>query len=534
MRYENIRDGAMALPTDHLPNRRLKLGALLKYDLPTVLRSDNDDETNHNNKNITSSSPTNSSSVTSTPRNSNSSGTPSSDHASSSPRTTGSPYAGGQLFSPWNVNSAHHPLSPYMKSPWIIPSPALFPNDGTGSGDSLIGSIVRQEGHVYSLAASGDLLYTGSESKNIRVWKNRKEFAGFKSNSGLVKAIILHGDKIFTGHQDGKIRVWKVSSRSPGAYRRIGSLPTLKDSLKSSVNPKNYVEVRRRKNVLKIKHYDAVSCLALNADLGLLYSGSWDKTLKVWRIGNYNHDNNNNTTINSSDYKCVESINAHDDAINAVATGFDSLVFTGSADGTVKVWKRELEGRGSVKHFLVQTLLNQDSAVTALAVSDESAVVYCGSSDGLVNFWEGEKQLSHGGALRGHKLAVLCLATAGSLVFSGSADKTICVWRRELSGGDHVCLSVLTGHSGPVKCLAVEEEEEDDARDAGGESDQRWILYSGSLDRSVKIWRVDDHAPEWREYHHHSPRNSYYSNNCYGGYDYHSPSPPTPADKKRQ
>ncbi|CAL1396961.1 unnamed protein product [Linum trigynum] len=138
----------------------------------TVLRSDNDDETNHNNKNI-SSSPTNSSSVTSTPRNSNSSGTPSSDHASSSPRTTGSPYAGGQLFSPWNVNSSHHPLSPYMKSPWIVPFPALFPNDGTGSGDSLIGSIVRQEGHVYSLAASGDVLYTGSESKNIRVWKNR-------------------------------------------------------------------------------------------------------------------------------------------------------------------------------------------------------------------------------------------------------------------------------------------------------------------------------------------------------------------------
>ncbi|KAH0734091.1 hypothetical protein KY285_009798 [Solanum tuberosum] len=37
-----------------------------------------------------------------------------------------------------------------------------------------------------------------------------KEFSAFKSNSGLVKAIIISGDKIFTGHQDGKVRVWKT------------------------------------------------------------------------------------------------------------------------------------------------------------------------------------------------------------------------------------------------------------------------------------------------------------------------------------
>ncbi|KAL3580581.1 hypothetical protein D5086_018416 [Populus alba] len=269
---------------------------------------------------------------------------------------------------------------------------------------------------------------------------------------------------IFTGHQDGKIRVWRASSRNPSAYKRVGTVPTLKDYVKSSVNPKNYVEVRRHRNVLRIKHFDAVSCLSLNEDQGLLYSGSWDKTLKVWR---------------TSDYKCLESIKAHDDAINSVVTGFDSLVFTGSADGTVKVWRRELQGRRT-GHFLVQTLLKQENAVTALSVNQESAVIYCGSSDGLVNFWEREKHLSHGGVLRGHKMAVLCLASAGNLVFSGSADKSICVWRRE-AGGVHICLSVLTGHGGPVKCLAVEEDRESD------EGDQHWIVYSGSLDKSVKV-----------------------------------------------
>ncbi|KAA0065272.1 putative WD repeat-containing protein alr3466-like protein [Cucumis melo var. makuwa] len=106
---------------------------------------------------------------------------------------------------------------------------------------------------------------------------------------------------------------------------------------------------------------------------------------------------------------------------------------------------------------------------------------------GLVNFWEREKRLTYGGALKGHNLAVLCLAAAGnSIVLSGGADKTICVWRRD--GPFHTCVSVLTGHTGPVKCLAVEE----DRRCPDKQGSRRWIAYSGSLDRSVKVWGVSD------------------------------------------
>lgn len=128
--------------------------------------------------------------------------------------------------------------------------------------------------------------------------------------------------------------------------------------------------------------------------------------------------------------------------------------------------------------------------MTALAVNGSGTVVYCGSSDGLVNFWESEKQLLHGGVLKGHKLAVLCLSTAGNLVFSGSADKNICVWRRE--GSVHTCLSVLTGHNGPVKCLAVEQDKK-----AAGE--KKWVVYSGSLDKSVKVWSVSESAPDLQQ-----------------------------------
>ena len=63
----------------------------------------------------------------------------------------------------------------------------------------------------------------------------------------------------------------------------------------------------------------------------LLYSGSWDRTLKVWRI---------------TDLKCLESIRAHDDAVNAVAADA-GIVYFGSADGRVKAWEK-----GKASHFL--------------------------------------------------------------------------------------------------------------------------------------------------------------------------------------
>ncbi|GFQ01926.1 F-box/WD repeat-containing protein lin-23 [Phtheirospermum japonicum] len=274
---------------------------------------------------------------------------------------------------PWDISSA----SPIYKSPWSSQAP---PENYAHTG--LRGSLVREEGHIYSLAAAGDLLYTGSESKNIRVWKNQKEFSGFKSSSGLVKAIIIAGDRIFSGHQDGQIRIWSASPKNPSVHKKIGTMPTFKAKIKSSFKT-------------SIKHLDAISCLTL-------------------------------------------------------------------------------------------ILLQQESAVTALAADPSSAFLYCGSSDGLVNFWErGKNGLTHGGVLKGHKLAVLCLATAGNLAFSGSADTNICVWRRD--GGVHTCLSVLIGHGGPVKCLAVEEEK-------GGYRDRQYLVYSGSIDKSVKIWRVAEAA----------------------------------------
>ena len=46
---------------------------------------------------------------------------------------------------------------------------------------------------------------------------------------------------------------------------------------------------------------------------------------------------------------------------------------------------------------------------------------------------------------------------------------------------------MLTGHTGPVKFLAVEED-----REQSKPGDQWWVVYSGSLDKSIKVWSVSE------------------------------------------
>ncbi|KAG6432935.1 hypothetical protein SASPL_104528 [Salvia splendens] len=160
-----------------------------------------------------------------------------------------------------------------------------------------------------------------------------KAFSGFKSTSGMVKAIVLLNGKVFTGHQDGKIRVWTLFDDKP---TRLGYLPKTKHLLLKSLSPRSYVKVKRNRNVPWIKHYDAISCMSVDEYHGLLYSGSWDKTLKIWRI---------------SDSKCLESVAAPVE-----------VVFTGSADGTLKAWRREFVGRRT-EHFLDEAGKRRDGGV---------------------------------------------------------------------------------------------------------------------------------------------------------------------------
>ncbi|XP_010249611.1 PREDICTED: myosin heavy chain kinase B-like [Nelumbo nucifera] len=345
------------------------------------------------------------------------------------------------------------PVSPWTLSPIHTPSPSLLYH--------CVASLHRHEGNIFSIAVLKGLVFTGSESSRIRVWRQpdyvEREFV--KTSCGEVRAILAFGNTLFSAHRDHKIRVWNVSISDSFSCKKVATLPRRSAFL---LFPRTNAQ----------QHKDCISCLAYYHAEGLLYTGSWDKTVKAWRV---------------SDKRCIDSFVAHEDNVNAIVINQeDGCVFTCSSDGSIKIWRRVF---GETAHTLTMTLRFQPSPVNALALScsqnENDCFLYSGSSDGFINVWEKEKvsgRFNHGGYLHGHRFAVLSLVAIDKLVFSGSEDTTIRVWRREEGCCFHACLAVLDGHRGPVRCLA--------ATLAMEKAVMGFLVYSASLDRTFKVWRV--------------------------------------------
>uniref|UniRef100_A0A2N9FED6 Uncharacterized protein n=1 Tax=Fagus sylvatica TaxID=28930 RepID=A0A2N9FED6_FAGSY len=318
---------------------------------------------------------------------------------------------------------------------------------------------------ITCLSVHANLLYAAS-SHEINVYDRATcetlcSFNGQDSSSGSLKAVTFCDGKLFTAHQDCKIRVWQITESKQ--YKLLTTLPTVNDRLRRFVFPKNYVTVRRHNKRLWIEHADAVTGLAVNN--GFIYSVSWDKSLKIWR---------------ASDLRCVESVRAHEDAVNAVAVSIDGTVYTGSADSRIRVWAKPV---GEKRHVLITTLEKHKSAVNALALDDDGSVLFSGACDRSILVWERDDSANHmvvTGALRGHRKAILCLINVSDLLFSGSADCTVRIWQRGLDGR-YCCLAVLEGHQKPVKSLAAVSE----AASNGVVS-----VFGGSLDGEIKQWQV--------------------------------------------
>ncbi|CAA2953582.1 myosin heavy chain kinase B [Olea europaea subsp. europaea] len=332
----------------------------------------------------------------------------------------------------------------------------------------LLANLSGHIGSVSCLALCGEFILSASQGKDIIVWQqpDLRQFTKFGHGEGSVKALVTAGNKVFTAHQDSRIRVWKVSRSSENLFRLLDTLPTTKDYLGKFMKQSNYVQTRRHHKRLWIEHADSISCLAVSNSL--IYSGSWDKTLKVWRM---------------SDFKCLESIKAHDDAINGLVASM-GIVYSASADGKIKAWGKE--GKNN-KHSLKGILEgHKDISLNSIVVSEDGNLVYGGGSDGYIMGWLVNKDFDSWRVIcetKAHKIAVLCMCLMGEFLCSGSADKSISIWKREIKGG-LVRTTIIKGHEGPVKCLQASP-----TRVGGG-----FMLYSGSLDKSLRVWWVPNYC----------------------------------------
>ncbi|PNX97512.1 putative WD-repeat-like protein, partial [Trifolium pratense] len=342
-----------------------------------------------------------------------------------------------------HIHSESSTSSSISSQPSLPSVPSLSSQQSQTTHHKLLTTINGHSSPIFSLTLHSKFLYSGSSNSEIRRF-DKDPFALQSSNNtnnlvsishgskSTIKSMIVVNDMLFSAHQDHKIRVWKIetttkitatsdsTNHDQRLFKCIATLPTFNDRFSKLFSSKNYVEVRRHKKCTWVNHVDAVSSLAISKDGFFLYSASWDRTFKIWRV---------------SDFKCLESVkNAHEDAINAIVVSSDGIVYTGSADKKIKIWKKK----------------NHEGAC------DRSILVWEKIDNNVENCSElGQGPMNLVGALRGHTKAILCLVAMDNLVCSGSADNSVRIWKRGIDEKSYSCLAVLQGHRKPVKCLAM-------------------------------------------------------------------------------
>ncbi|VDN96167.1 unnamed protein product [Rodentolepis nana] len=214
-------------------------------------------------------------------------------------------------------------------------------------------------------------------------------------------------------------------------------------------------------------HAEEINCLVVSEDGSLVASGSEDCSIRVWSIDRWD---------------CVRELLGHDDYITCLVF-VGTRLLSGSGDMTVLMWDL-------IQGDRIFTITGHTGCITSICVTKTQ--IFTSANDLLVHCWS----LEDGSPIReytGHKGAVYGIristganesinqekstdASAGRRrvrFVTFSADCTARLWGATKS----TCLQTFRGHSGPVTCVAVDEE--------------RHYLYTGSSDGRVASWLLE-------------------------------------------
>eukprot|EP00842_Homolaphlyctis_polyrhiza_P005909 jgi/Hompol1/6319/HPOL_001078-RA len=200
-------------------------------------------------------------------------------------------------------------------------------------------------------------------------------------------------------------------------------------------------------------HSGPVTSLAVVLDTSgadvALFTGSWDKTIRKWRI---------------ADGAQLLCISHHTDFVKRICL-HGNVLFSASADKSICKWNAD-------SGELLATLRGHTRSVEDLLLTSDGAFLYSASSDRTIRKWDAASG-SLLAVMDGHETSVygLALSPDESELWSVSADKTAKQWDLETN---QVILSLE--HPDFVKSILVV-----------GESG---LVATGCRDENMRLWNI--------------------------------------------
>ncbi|KIX96603.1 uncharacterized protein Z520_07869 [Fonsecaea multimorphosa CBS 102226] len=268
------------------------------------------------------------------------------------------------------------------------------------------------DSHVVTcLQFDTDKIVTGSDDNNINVYETKTGIlrAILTGHEGGVWALQYEGNTLVSGSTDRSVRVWNIEeARETHVFR--GHTSTVR--CLQIVSPVQVGENAEGRPIMMPKQ-------------PLIITGSRDSTLRVWKLPRPEDppfiQAENEVDADDCPY-FVRTLSGHQHSVRAIAAHADTLV-SGSYDCTVRVWKIST---GETIH----RLQGHTQKVYSVVLDHERNRCISGSMDNMVRIWDlntGSLKYS----LEGHTSLVGLLDLNCDKLVSAAADSTLRIWDPE-------------------------------------------------------------------------------------------------------